>query len=80
MKAFKKPLSAEEERYYVERYRLGDEQAKDIWLERNLRLGNPPVISLVHENAVLFDCRTLLAGQLRDLPELVRKAAERSGC
>jgi L-seryl-tRNA(Ser) seleniumtransferase len=49
-------------------------------IERNLRLGNPPVISLVHENAVLFDCRTLLAGQLRDLPELVRKAAERSGC
>lgn len=38
MKAFKKPLSAEEERYYVERYRLGDEQAKDILIERNLRL------------------------------------------
>ncbi len=38
MKAFKKPLTAEEERYYMERYRLGDEQAKDILIERNLRL------------------------------------------
>ena len=38
MKAFKKPLTAEEERDYVERYRLGDEQAKDILIERNLRL------------------------------------------
>ncbi|MDO5572821.1 MAG: RNA polymerase sporulation sigma factor SigK [bacterium] len=38
MKAFKKPLTAEEERDYVERYRLGDAQAKDILIERNLRL------------------------------------------
>ena len=39
MKAFEKPLSSEEEKYYVERYRDGDEGAKDILIERNLRLG-----------------------------------------
>ena len=38
MKAFEKPLSSEEEKYYVERYRDGDEGAKDILIERNLRL------------------------------------------
>ena len=36
--AFPKPLSAEEENYYVEQYALGDESAKDILVERNLRL------------------------------------------
>lgn len=36
--AFPKPLSAEEENYYVERYSQGDESAKDILVERNLRL------------------------------------------
>jgi len=36
--AFPKPLSAEEENYYVERYAQGDESAKDILVERNLRL------------------------------------------
>jgi RNA polymerase sporulation-specific sigma factor len=38
LKAFEKPLSSEEEKYYVERYRDGDEGAKDILIERNLRL------------------------------------------
>ena len=38
MKAFETPLSSEEEKYYVERYRDGDEGAKDILIERNLRL------------------------------------------
>lgn len=46
-------------------------------LERNLRLGKPPVIALVHENAVLFDCRTLLHDQLVSLPELVKTASKR---
>ncbi|MGD9819848.1 MAG: L-seryl-tRNA(Sec) selenium transferase [Desulfomonilaceae bacterium] len=44
--------------------------------ERNLRMGNPPVIALVHENAVLFDCRTLLSGQKETLPALIKKATE----
>ena len=44
--------------------------------ERNLRMGNPPVIALVHENAVLFDCRTLMAGQLEALSALIKKATE----
>ena len=48
-------------------------------LERNLRSGNPPVIALVHENAVLFDCRTLLHDQLASLPELVRIASVTPG-
>ena len=38
MKAFKKPLSFEEESYYIEKYRQGDMAAKDILIERNLRL------------------------------------------
>ncbi len=38
MKAFKKPLSFEEECSYIEKYRQGDMAAKDILIERNLRL------------------------------------------
>lgn len=38
MKAFKQPLSFEEESFYIEKYRQGDAAAKDILIERNLRL------------------------------------------
>jgi L-seryl-tRNA(Ser) seleniumtransferase len=47
-------------------------------LEHNLRSGNPPVIALVQENALLFDPRTLLHDQARLIPDLVKKALERS--
>ncbi|MBU3804572.1 MAG: RNA polymerase sporulation sigma factor SigK [Candidatus Cellulosilyticum pullistercoris] len=36
--SFPQPLSAEEEKYYLERYQLGDDTAKNILIERNLRL------------------------------------------
>ena len=36
--SFPQPLSPEEEKYYLERYELGDEDAKNILIERNLRL------------------------------------------
>ena len=36
--SFPQPLSAEEEKYYLERYQAGDEVAKNILIERNLRL------------------------------------------
>lgn len=36
--SFPQPLSAEEEKIYLERYQLGDEAAKNILIERNLRL------------------------------------------
>lgn len=36
--SFPQPLTAEEEQYYLERYKLGDEDAKNILVERNLRL------------------------------------------
>ena len=36
--SFPKPLTAEEERYYIELYRNGDERAKEILIEHNLRL------------------------------------------
>lgn len=36
--SFPQPLSAEEEKYYLERYQLGDDDAKNILIERNLRL------------------------------------------
>ena len=38
MKSFPKPLTAEEEAYYLSRFREGDMDAKRILIERNLRL------------------------------------------
>ena len=38
MKDFPKPLTAEEERYYLVRYKGGDEEARRILIEYNLRL------------------------------------------
>lgn len=38
MKSFPKPLTAEEESYYLRRYREGDVEAKKVLIERNLRL------------------------------------------
>ena len=35
---FPKPLSDKEEKYYIEQYENGDEEAKKILIERNLRL------------------------------------------
>jgi RNA polymerase sporulation-specific sigma factor len=36
--SFPKPLSAAEEREYLERYAKGDRTARDVLIERNLRL------------------------------------------
>ncbi|MGL6173589.1 MAG: RNA polymerase sporulation sigma factor SigK [Cellulosilyticaceae bacterium] len=36
--SFPQPLTAEEEKYYLELYEQGDESAKNILIERNLRL------------------------------------------
>lgn len=36
--SFPKPLSAKEEEHYISLYESGDENAKDILIERNLRL------------------------------------------
>ena len=36
--SFAKPFSAEEEKEYLERYENGDSSARDILIERNLRL------------------------------------------
>ena len=38
MKTFLKPLSSSEEKLYLRRYREGDLEAKNILIERNLRL------------------------------------------
>lgn len=38
MKTFPKPLSPEEERDYLQKYREGDVEARNILIERNLRL------------------------------------------
>jgi len=38
LKTFPKPLTAEEEREYLKRYREGDQAARDMLIERNLRL------------------------------------------
>ena len=36
--SFPKPLTAQEEQYYLERSRQGDLEARNILIERNLRL------------------------------------------
>ena len=36
--SFPKPLTAEEERYYLERADRGDLEARNVLIERNLRL------------------------------------------
>ena len=38
MKPFLEPLTPDEEKIYIEKMRLGDKKAKDILIERNLRL------------------------------------------
>lgn len=38
MKTFPKPLTAKEEKEYLRKYKEGDEEAKQILIERNLRL------------------------------------------
>ena len=46
-------------------------------LEQGLRLGSPPVITLVKEDAVLMDSRTLLDDQPSLIPGLVQEALYR---
>lgn len=36
--SFPKPLSAEDEKKYLEQYKKGDEEARNVLIERNLRL------------------------------------------
>ena len=38
LKTFPQPLAAEEEQYYLQRLKEGDAQARDVLVERNLRL------------------------------------------
>lgn len=38
LKTFQKPLTMEEEKYYLEKYQEGDPKARDMLIERNLRL------------------------------------------
>lgn len=38
MKTFQKPLTIEEEKFYLQKYHQGDREARDILIERNLRL------------------------------------------
>lgn len=38
LKTFMEPLSKEEEEYYLKRFKDGDKKAKEVLIERNLRL------------------------------------------
>ena len=38
MKTFPKPLTVEEEKLYLKRYKEGDQEARRVLIERNLRL------------------------------------------
>lgn len=46
-------------------------------LEKAMRAGDPPIISMVREDAVLFDPRTILAKQLDRIPQLVSNALKK---
>lgn len=46
-------------------------------LEKALRAGEPPIVALVKDDAVLMDPRTLLEGQAAIIPELVLAALAR---
>ena len=50
MNAFPKPLSAQEEKMYFDLYKAGDEEAKNILIERNLRL----VVHVVKKYSVQY--------------------------
>ena len=45
--SFPKPLSAAEEREYLQRYAQGDLEARDVLIERNLRL-----VSILSRNII----------------------------
>jgi hypothetical protein len=45
-------------------------------LEKALRLGSPPVITIVKEDYVMIDPRTLLDNQAQMIPQLIAKAFE----
>lgn len=47
-------------------------------LERGLRAGQPPVIALLRDEAVMLDTRTILVDQYALIPNLVRTAFERA--
>ena len=46
MKTFLKPLTMAEEQYYLQQYQRGDMEAKNILIERNLRLVQDDLISI----------------------------------
>ena len=51
MKTFLKPLTSEEEKYYLQEYKRGSQEAKNILIERNLRL----VAHIVKKYSSSFD-------------------------
>jgi len=56
--AFPQPLSAQEEKEYFERYKNGDQEAKNILIERNLRL----VAHIVKKyQSTGYDCDDLIS-------------------
>lgn len=55
MRLFKEPLKPEEEKYYLELLRHGDKNARDILVERNLRLVAHVVKKYSHEDRDLED-------------------------
>ena len=52
MKAFEKPLSAKEEKEMIERFHNGDMEARNILVERNMRLVAHMVKKYLHSNRI----------------------------
>ena len=55
MKTFLEPLTPDEEKIYIEKMRLGDKKAKDILIERNLRLV-AHVVKKYYVGSIYFSC------------------------
>ena len=51
--SFPKPLTEKEEKYYIDLYEKGDEDARLILIERNLRLVAHIVKSTLHTSTTL---------------------------
>lgn len=55
MRTFKEPLKPEEEKYYLEQLQRGDKEARDILIERNLRLVAHVIKKYSHEDRDMED-------------------------
>ena len=71
MKTFEKPLSAKEEKEYLEKYRNGDVRAGDVLIIRNMRL-------VAHMVRCLFEGMAIVIAKRRKTIEYGIKKCSKS--